>query len=488
MKVKNTTAVQDLCRGVPVCLPYWLELRAPRQVPPVWQQLISFLTKSTADALGACPPERVCLRVVKGSGRLRFLFELSPDAVTINPEGVSALQADAECLSRLSAHLHSAAEKTEPEHRFDQPKNAPSEGTSWPLRQQSLLPLAPEDEVPFDWTLEGTKEITDAAVKVFSWNEKASADGGRSLGRDSDSASRILALMKRLKSAGPDRPLRRPINHWESALDQLAADFPNFANLIEAVIRPHLALLSRGRMHRMSNVLLVGPPGIGKTFFSQQLAEVMAVGRPLFVPMAAETNGSSLAGSSTFWSNSAPGRLFERLAWGEGGSAAVANPLVILDEVDKTVSDRFDPLGPLYSLLEAETARSFQDQSLSDVHINASHVRFMATANDLSGIPAPLLSRMLVFQIALPAVDQLQRVVRRIHEGVARNLGVFPPGDLPYEVLKRACRLSPREIKVRLECAFARAISAERHHILLDDWMDIDLGAGRSKSIGFTTN
>ena len=60
----------------------------------------------------------------------------------------------------------------------------------------------------------------------------------------------------------------------------------------------------------------VGGPGIGKTTFANALAALLGTPPPLFVSMAAETNGSSISGSSTFWSNSSPGQVFEFIAWG----------------------------------------------------------------------------------------------------------------------------------------------------------------------------
>jgi hypothetical protein len=323
-------------------------------------------------------------------------------------------------------------------------------------------------------------------VQVFSWNRAMLADGGHDNGRDTDAASRILRTHKRLQLSGTARPLHGPLRGWERLIDELTRDFPNFEDLIHTVIRPHLTLVSRGYLHRMSNVVLVGPPGIGKTYFAQRLAEIVNTGPALFVPMASETNNSTLVGSSSFWSNAAPGCLFERLAWGSGNYKAVANPLVILDEIDKVKCDRYDPLGPLYCLLEVETARTFQDQSLPDVVIDASHVRVIATANDVSEIPEPLVSRVMLFHIEPPNRTQLQTVIHRIFEEIVARIGVRMSAVLPLSVLESAIALSPREVKVRLECAIALAVSRDRDHIDAKDWFSGGLGISRQKKIGFT--
>ena len=210
-----------------------------------------------------------------------------------------------------------------------------------------------------------SQRVADQRVTVFRQTASAElVEGGAGHGRDEDTASRLRKVTNKLLASGLTRSVRVPPENWRDRVDVLAQQFPNMEALITSVIRPHVALVAQGVDHRLAPILLVGAPGIGKTHFANALADVLGVGSPLLVTMASESNGSTLAGSSTFWSNSAPGRLFEVLAWGQSLEMPIANPLVVLDEVDKVQSKNmhYDPLGALYTLLKVETARHFVDQ------------------------------------------------------------------------------------------------------------------------------
>ncbi len=469
-----------------------MDVSAPERVSSHWLDLISFYIQSASLFFGANPPDRLCLKIAQSGDRLTFSHELPAEFEAQNPASVKSLIAHADQLGRLSGPTADARGDA-PDHPSTDHECAVRQSEQASAEVQPLLwESSPGDSQSAPDQDERIGDLFACIprypmVQVFNWDSARVGDGVRVAGRDADSARRIDTLMRRLQSTGSMRPLKSPVADWSMLTDKLEADFPNFAAVIGAVIRPHLGLLARGYLHRMNSVLLVGPPGVGKTHFANELAKILDVGRPMFIAMATETNNSSLAGSSTFWSNSSPGALFELLAWGEAGSTAAANPLVILDEVDKVSADRFDPLGPLYSLLEAETARSFQDQSIPDLLIDASHVRIFATANDVSTIPAPLLSRTLVFHIPRPSSAQLHRIALRVYQGIVKRLGVPLHPQVPPEILARAALLSPREAKVRLECAIAAAVCASRDHLIADDWPDIDQQAPHRPTIGFTT-
>ena len=307
-------------------------------------------------------------------------------------------------------------------------------------------------------------------VVVFPQLEaQGSAGEDSSTARDPETARRISRALERLRQLGPCRPLGRPIALWQERLHELSIDFPNFEELIRTVVRPHLALIDAGIRHRMPAVLLVGPPGVGKTQFARSLQNVLDT-PGLFLAINLETNSSALAGASNFWANSNPGRIFEILAWGSGGRSPVANPLVVLDEVDKVIADRYDPVAALYSLLEPETAARFEDQSLPNIEMDASYVRFILTANNLSAIPEPILSRLLQFDIRAPTPSEQRAIAARIYKDMALRTELEFDEFLCDEILVEAARLGPRVCKVRLNAALGIAFVSGLKRVDVKSW------------------
>jgi ATP-dependent Lon protease len=304
--------------------------------------------------------------------------------------------------------------------------------------------------------------------------------------RDSDVRTRFKRIMANLCELGPDRPFRTPVADWQSELDRLTVKFPNFERVISSVIRPHLALSTHPGVeaHRMQPIFLVGSPGCGKTAFTRALQKVFDVPKPLYLVMAAETNGMSLCGSSTFFSNSSPGLLFERLAYPMHGEAPVANPLVIIDEVEKARAKEFDPLAALYSLLEEDTAATFEDQALPGISINASLVRFILLGNEAS-IPEPMLSRLLTFEIEPLSASQLRRVSQSIFESEVKKLGIAFDHHLPEGVLDQAQGLSLRQCKIRFQAVIGIAVANLKSQVDMASWNSSGTFTNNNRKIGF---
>src|SRR6218665_3417630 len=119
------------------------------------------------------------------------------------------------------------------------------------------------------------------------------------------------------------------------------------------------------------------------------------------LPMSSLTAGWLLSGASAQWKGARPGKVFEALIDG-----AYANPEIVVDEIDKAKADaQYDPLGPLYGLLEYDTAHSLTDE-FAEGAIDASQVIWITTANDSRSIPDPILNRMNVFEVPAPTPEQ----------------------------------------------------------------------------------
>lgn len=325
----------------------------------------------------------------------------------------------------------------------------------------------------------------DAQIPVFRYTHAPELrQSGHS---DKDLADRLKVIYRKLDRTGLMRPLRHPVEDVELQLEQTAQLFPNFRCVIEQAVAPHLCLLRLGIPMPMTPILLVGPAGIGKTAFSRQLATLCNVPPPLFINIAEEDNGSALIGSSTYWSNTQPGKLFSALAWGienaddedlrhgceEANCMAVANPLIVLDEIDKVVASHEkhgDPLGSLYRLLETDTSKQVQDRCLTDIRMDASHVRYVATANSLDTLPAPLLSRMDVFHIVPPNAQQRASIAQNM---VAAAVEEFQLPLLPVisqEILNEIQALDPRQLQSKLRKALAFAVMSKSTALALEHW------------------
>ena len=272
---------------------------------------------------------------------------------------------------------------------------------------------------------------------------------------DSDVSERRLRVRKKLLELGPDRRIAHA-ECWTETLGQLEASLPHFRGPIQ-VIRNAMALTdATGVATRIQPMLLLGPPGVGKTYFSNRVAELLGAPHAA-VQFDQPSAGSQLRGSDKHWSTSESGVLFNLICLGE-----YANPVVLLDELDKSAGGSgrrdLDPLAQLHGALEPETSRRMVDISV-EVEFDASLTTYIATANTVQGVGLPLLSRMEVFVVEPPTVAESFDIARSIVEQVLHRFHLT--GQLVFE--RRAvcllAHLSPRRMVQAVERVVAAAVS-----------------------------
>ena len=262
------------------------------------------------------------------------------------------------------------------------------------------------------------------------------------------------------------------------ALDALYEELPNFREVLDD-IRKQLALAACGADPlEIPPMLLLGPPGIGKTHFGKRLSQLLGTGFA-FLGMSALTAGWIIGGTSSGWKNAKPGKVFDTLVSGH-----YANPVLMVDEIDKAGHGEYDPLGAMYALLEHDTAKNFIDE-FAEVPVDAADVIWIATANDDGAIPEPILSRMNVYDIAAPDEVGVVRIARSIYRDIrdSHEWGRGFPAEPGESAMATLAELSPRDMRRVIFNAFGAAKLEGRDVI---EARDVAITRGRRRQrIGF---
>ena len=216
-------------------------------------------------------------------------------------------------------------------------------------------------------------------------------------------------------------------------------------------ILEHLAVLKLKDDLKSPIICLYGPPGVGKTSLGRSIAASLKR-KYVRMSLGGVHDEAEIRGHRKTYIGAMPGRIIKNLI-----KAEVSNPVIILDEIDKLGSDqRGDPSSAMLEVLDPEQNNTFHDNYV-DLDYDLSKVMFIATANNLSTIPTPLLDRMELIEVSGYITEEKIEIARR-HlipkeleaNGLKKQDVKFPKAVIEYIIENYTRESGVRELEKRI--------------------------------------
>jgi ATP-dependent Lon protease len=345
------------------------------------------------------PPEVLAITTnVQSPGRLADLVASNLRLRLEEAQEVLEIQDSLARLRRVDALLKRELESMTARAEFDRP--GPAEGLSPDHRETFLREQLRAIQSELGEVDPRADELDDYRLKV---EEANLPDSTR------EEATRQLRRLERMHPDGPEAQVVRNYLDWVVDLpwDRCSVDRLGLEEARAILDRDHahlsivkdrvLEFLGVRKLRQDSRgpiLCFAGPPGVGKTSLGRSIAKAM--GREFVrVSLGGVRDEAEIRGHRRTYVGALPGRIIQGIK-----QAGTSNPVMMLDEIDKLGSDfRGDPSAALLEVLDPEQNREFSDHFLN-TPFDLSKVLFIATANMLEPIPAPLRDRMEVIRLS----------------------------------------------------------------------------------------